>query len=570
MGAGAMIAQSSCHLLRSMALSARRCCLRRLLPIAWVLSGTLTYQQGLAQDFLLQGPAVIVKTADGLVEGRKQPGIVVFRGIPYAAAPVGSLRFRPPVAPKPWKAVRSAWTRSAACPQIRNRIDVMEDGEDLMDEDCLTVNVWTPAPDSAQRPVMVFIHGGGFVEGSAADTGYDGATLAARGDVVVVSLQYRLGIFGFLELGDLGGADYTQSGNVGILDQIAALRWVQRNAAAFGGDATNVTVFGESAGGASIFGLLATPQAKGLFHKAIIESGDPAQFQSRDRALKITHEVQDATHARSVADLQRMSTADLLRVQAKLFEKDVTELATFTMVNDGVVLAENPIEAVEHDPEKIIPLLIGTNAEEMRYSVAMEGSPIDRQPENTLRRYLQSLFGAPGASLIEVYKKYSQTSEGAITTLIGDAIFRMPALRLAEVNAARKPTYVYLFTYRSPARGPTGLEYGAMHGLETAPVFHQDTPIGYAYVGPKGTWSVLSEQMMAAWTSFARSGSPDNSLLPPWPRYDANQRATMVLGTHSDVMLDPYKREREAWNDIPTRALQNVDVMALWEPLPTE
>jgi para-nitrobenzyl esterase len=535
-----------------------------------MLSGTLSYHQALAQDFLLQGPAVVVQTTIGPVAGRKQESIVVFRGIPYAAAPVGPLRFRPPAAPKPWKTVRPAWIRTAACPQIRNKIDVMEDGEDLMDEDCLTVNVWTPGTDSAHRPVMVFVHGGGFVEGSAADTGYDGATLAARGDVVVVSIQYRLGIFGFLELGELGGGDYAQSGNIGILDQIAALRWVQGNASAFGGDATNVTVFGESAGGASIYGLLATPKAQGLFHKAIIQSGDPAQFQALDRALKITHEVQEAAHVRSVTDLQRMTMEELLRVQAKLFEKDVTELATFGMVNDGVVFAETPIEAVEHDPDRSLPLLIGTNAEEMRYSVAMEGSPIDRQPENRLRQYLQSLFGAPGTSLIDVYKRYSQTSEAAITTLIGDAIFRMPALRLAEVNAARKPTYVYLFTYRSPARGPTGLEYGAMHGLDTAPVFHQDTPIGYAYVGPKGTWSVLSEQMMAAWTSFARSGNPNNNLLPPWPPYDLNQRATMMLGIHSDVMLDPYRREREAWSNIPTRALQNADVMALWEPLPAE
>jgi para-nitrobenzyl esterase len=540
----------------------------KVAPVAVLLSSLLVCRHAAAQDFLLQGPGVIVKTTHGPVEGRKDTGVVVFRGIPYAAAPVGFLRFRPPVAPKSWEQVRRAWVRTAACPQILNKIDVSEDGEAVMDEDCLTVNVWTPGPDASRRPVMVFIHGGGFVEGSAADTCYDGATLATRGDVVVVSLQYRLGIFGFLELGDVGGVDYAQSGNLGILDQIAALRWVQNNAAAFGGDANNVTVFGESAGGASIIGLLATPKARSLFHKAIIQSGDPAQFQSRDRALKVTREVQDAAHARSVADLQRLSMPELLRIQARVFENDITELATFTLVGDGIVFSETPIEAIEHAPGAAVPLLIGTNSEEMRYSVAMEGSPIDRQPQGALRGYLKKLFGPPGESLIEVYKKYSQTSDEAITTLLGDAIFRIPALRLAEVNAPRKPTYVYLFTYRSPAKGPTGLEYGAMHGLEVAPVFHDDYPIAYSYTGPKGTWSVLSEQMMAAWTSFARFGNPDTTLLPPWPRYDANQRATMVLGAHSDVMLDPYRREREAWNDVPTRALQNVDVMALWEPLP--
>jgi len=564
MNAGTILGHLARCLMRPVELCAR-CGLGRLLQVVLVLPGMLVYQQVAAQDFLLQGPRVIVRTTDGPVEGRKEASVVVFRGIPYAAAPVGSLRFRPPVAPKPWKVVRRALERTAACPQIRDTVDVMEDGEAVMDEDCLTVNVWTPGTDSSRRPVMVFVHGGGFVEGSAADTAYDGATLARRGDVVVVTLQYRLGIFGFLELSDLGGADYAQSGNIGILDQIAALHWVQRNAAAFGGDAANVTVFGESAGGASIFGLLATAQARGLFQKAIIQSGDPAQFQSRDRALRMTRAVQDVAQARSVADLQRMSMVDLLRVQAKLFEKDVTGMATFTMVGDGPVLAAAPIEAVERDPGASVPLLIGTNSEEMRYSIAMEGAPIDRQPQDALRRHLEALFGPTGPSLVDAYTKYSQTSEQAIAMLLGDAIFRMSALRLAEVNTTRKPTYVYLFTYRSPAKGPTGLEYGAMHGLDTAPVFHNDTPVAYSYVGPKESWSLLSEQMMAAWTSFARSGSPNNSLLPPWPRYDSNQRATMVLGTHSDVMLDPYGREREAWNDIPTRALQNADIMALWE-----
>ena len=173
------------------------------------------------------------------------------------------------------------------------------------------------------------------------------------------------------------------------------------------------------------------------------------------------------------------------------------------------------------------------------------------------------MFGPAGNTLIETYKKYSQSTEEAISTLLSDAIFRIPAVRLADLNIARHPTYVYLFNYRSITKGPSGLEFGAMHGLELAPVFHVDSAMGYIYVGPRGTWSTLSDQMVAAWTSFARTGDPNNPMLPMWPRYDVTHRATLAFGTHTDVMLDPYGPERRAWDGISTSALQNVDVITL-------
>jgi para-nitrobenzyl esterase len=262
-----------------------------------------------------------------------------------------------------------------------------------------------------------------------------------------------------------------------------------------------------------------------------------------------------------------MSFAELLRVQAKLFGKPAYDMSAFTMVNDGIVFTEAPIGAIERNPLSSVPLLIGTNSEEMRYWTAVDATPIDRQSLDGLKRRLVRLFGQPGADLIASYQKYSASDSEAASTLIGDAIVRIPALRLADVNSARQPTYVYLFTFRSTARGPTGLEYGAMHGLEVAPVFRLDTPAGYTYVGPKGSWSVLSDQMLAAWTNFARTGDPNNSRMPPWARYEKNQRATMALGSHSDLMLDPYGEERKAWTGIPTELLQNVDVAALSELL---
>ena len=205
-----------------------------------------------AQDFLNDAPNVSAVTSNGVVLGSQFAEVQAFRAIPYAAPPTGARRFRPPLAPPHWKTARLAREAGAACPQILDLEDGAEDGDSVMSEDCLTVNVWTPAADAKARPVMVFIHGGGLVDGSAANSWYDGAALARRGDVVVVKLQYRLGVFGFLELADLGGAKYADSGNLGILDQIAALEWVKQNAAHFGGDPKNITLFGESAGGASV------------------------------------------------------------------------------------------------------------------------------------------------------------------------------------------------------------------------------------------------------------------------------------------------------------------------------
>ena len=204
-----------------------------------------------------------------------------------------------------------------------------------MSEDCLTVNVWTPRADSKRRPVMVFIHGGALEEGSAADSWYDGAVLAERGDVVVVTLQYRLGALGFLELEEIGGASFAESGNIGLLDQIEALRWVRQNIRHFGGDANNVTLFGESAGGSSIHALLAIPQAHDLFYKVIIESGT-ASLVTKARATQISRVFMDLAKIHTVAQLQRLSMEDLLRAQAKLFETEYGN-SPFVFVEDGVL-----------------------------------------------------------------------------------------------------------------------------------------------------------------------------------------------------------------------------------------
>jgi para-nitrobenzyl esterase len=379
--------------------------------------------------------------------------------------------------------------------------------------------------------------------------------------VVVVSLQYRLGVLGYLYLRDIGGSDYAASGNLGVLDQIAALDWVRRNGANFGGDPGNVTVFGESSGGDSIYALLATPLARGLIQKAIVQSGGNYGFWSTTDATRIRQSFLRYAGAHSIGELQRLSMEEVLRAQARLFNEGRRVYTSF--VEDGVVFSGASAAAA---PMTSVPLLIGTNAEELRFFTAMASTPIDQQPQDALRNRLVSFFGPSAAGLLDAYKKYAQSDESAITTLLGDAILRIPSLRWAEENSTRQPTYTYLVTYRSPARGPTGLEYGAMHGIELAPLFQIDTPLAYAYTGPKGSWTRLSDQLVAAWTHFAKTGDPQCGLLPAWPQYERRMRATMALGAHTDLMLDPYGPERDAWKDVPSTRFRNPELVSLVEP----
>ena len=292
---------------------------------------------------------VEVATKYGPVLGAQEDGLQVFRSIPYAAPPVGSLRFLPPRPPESWSEPRLALQPGPAAPQYIY-YDPTENSQDVVAEDCLTLNIWTPAADHPPRPVMVWIHGGANIEGSARNTWYDGTGLATRGNVVVVTIQYRLGVLGFLELTDVGGTRFAGSGNAGLLDQIAALEWVRDNIAAFGGDPGNVTVFGESAGGGDIYYLLGAPKAQGLFHKAIIESGTCSpRLASRASATKSTRAFMKQIGARTVRHLQAMSWINLLYFAEKYYWG-------WPHV-DGFVLPEQPDRSILSGRGGNVPLL---------------------------------------------------------------------------------------------------------------------------------------------------------------------------------------------------------------------
>jgi len=491
---------------------------------------------------------VVVVTTSGPVRGDSEGGVRVFRGIRFAEPPVGSLRFRPPAEPKPWTEVRSALDFAPACPQLVS-IDPTENNNSVQSEDCLAVNVWTPAPDTKRRPVMVFIHGGAFIEGSARNRGYDGASLAERGDLVVVSLQYRLGPFGFLELAEIAGPDYTGSGNNGIRDQIAALRWVQKNITRFGGDPSNVTIFGESVGATSVGILLAIPEARGLFHRAILESNSAARVgHDLPRARELARQFLKVADARGIEDLRKLSMSQLRSAEERLFATVFGD-SSFGPTWDGVVIPEPAMKMIRDGRGATVPVLLGTNLDEIRFWSTIEELPLESKPPSLLHTQVAAIVGSRARALIDTYRQADSNYGDAIIHLETDLLFRMTSIRMAEAISDRQPTYMYLFTYRSTS--PV-TRYESAHSMELPFVFGSiDELDSIDFIGRGANREPLMRQMQQAWIQFARTGDPNHAGLPHWPRYDQKSRATMEFGLESKVVDDPLSAQRSSWDGVP-------------------
>ena len=489
---------------------------------------------------------VVVKTAFGPVKGERELGVLVFRGIRYAAPPVGTLRFRHPVPPIAWTEVQSALDFAPACPQLVE-IDPTENNNSVMSDDCLAVNVWTPGVDNKRRPVMVWIHGGGFIEGSARNTWYDGANLAAKGDVVVVTVQYRMGAWGFLDVSDMGGQDFAQSGNVGLLDQIVALKWVKENIAAFGGDPNNVTLFGQSAGAGSVGMLMVMPAARSLFHKAIMESGTPKEVNDKARAIEVSRTYMKIAGVTKIEELQKLTMAQMLDAQRKLFETPFGYSA-FRPVRDGTAFDELPMQVIAAGHGTSVPILIGTNLDEIRFWPALYDLPLEQKPEGLFQKQLEGIVGSKASDVIETYRKADADYGDSVIHLLGDVLIRLPAIRFAEANSQRQPTYMYLFTYRSTS---TYKNYGSCHGMEMPFVFGVIDDLDViVFTGRDTHREALTNQVREAWVNFARNGDPSQPGLA-WSRYDERTRATMELGLTSRMVNDPDSAKRTLWNDLP-------------------
>ncbi|CAN5773378.1 carboxylesterase/lipase family protein [soil metagenome] len=462
--------------------------------------------------------APVATTTGGAVRGTREGDLAVFRGIPYAAPPVGPLRFRPPQSHEGWHGVREALAFGPAAAQNASMLETMLGSEGTVNgEDCLTLNIWTPdrgAGDAtpSDLPVMVWIHGGAFVTGTGATPWYDGTRLAGRG-AAVVTLNYRRGALGFLHLAGL--AEAPGSGNCGILDQVAALAWVRDNITAFGGDPGNVTVFGESAGAMSVGTLLGLPGAAGLFHKAILQSGACAHVHDSDSAEGVTRQFLDELEVTpaDLSPLWELPTGDLLAAQQRVGQLwPFSAGLPFQPVIDGVTLPGHPSVRVAAVAAAHVALLLGTTSEEMKLFLLMDPSigQLDEDGLTTRTNRLFAAAGHPEGHVAEVYReRLGEAGAGEVWNAIStDQTFRIPALRLAERQRAhQRDVYVYLFTFASPAFDGA---FGACHALEIPFVWDNlDAPGAAMFTGPATpAMEGLATAMADAWVAFARTGTP--------------------------------------------------------------
>jgi para-nitrobenzyl esterase len=491
----------------------------------------------------------IVATRSGKVEGFERHGVHVFRGIPYAAPPVGTLRWQPPQREEAWAGTRDAAKFSAQSAQTEFALaKLMGEHQPANSEDSLYLNVWTPACDDARRPVMVWIHGGAFIWGAGDTPWYDGTQFANHGDVVVVTINYRLGPFGFLHLADLFDGAFAGSGNAGILDQIAALEWVRDCIAAFGGDPDRVTVFGESAGAASVGTLLGTPDARGLFNAAIAQSGAASWVSTRERATGVATRVVENLGIRA-GDTDALLAVSTEKILAALpaFREDGVAALPFQPVVDGTVLHEPPLSAIAVGNAAGVRVLTGTNLTEMTLFTLADPA-LATLDDTGVRDRLRHAFGSAGDGVFDSYRarRPGVTPQELWLELSTDGVFRIPAIRLLEAQHAHAPVWSYLFTFESPVFG--GI-LRSTHALEITFVFDNLNRGGAELLtgtGPERQG--IADAMHRAWIAFARGGDPNHPGLPAWPRYDLTRRATMRFDTECELLDDPGRDDRVAFD----------------------
>ena len=486
----------------------------------------------------------IVEVTNGKLRGERRRRIVRFRGIPYGASVSGEARFRPAAPAPSWAGVRDALELGPACPQDRNAtmgLFALPEIQALvgpaitiqqpMDENCLALNVWTPgfATNARKKPVMVWLHGGGFFAGSSGSAPYDGERLADIGDVVVVSLNHRLNVFGFLHLAEIAGEEYQSSGNVGLLDIILALKWVRTNISQFGGDPHNVTLFGESGGAGKVSALGSMPAARGLFHKAIVQSGSNISAMSVDGATKLAEKVIAGAGLRP-SDWRRLLELPSRQLVAAVVSDPA--LVKMGPVADGVTILQTDL--LRGPPAAgVVPMIIGTTHDEARLLFAGDQAAFNADAEGLRTRVASLTAKSPAEAdlLINAYRAAHPGLSPADTFFLiaTDIAMRNRAVRQAEHRvAAGAKVYMYRFDWRSPLFGG---KYGAVHGIDIPFVFDQADSLGA--VGPNPARYALADAVSRAWARFSWTGDPNHPGLPTWPRYDPEERWTMLFDEKS-------------------------------------
>jgi len=498
----------------------------------------------------------------GKLRGTSAAGVYAFKGVPYGASTAGPNRFMAPRPPQPWSGERDALAYAGHAPQSPNRPKRRPGLETILGpadttpegEDCLTLNLWTPGlSDGANRPVMVWLHGGAFAYGSGNRAVTDGANLARRGDVVLVSVNHRLNIFGFLHLGDIADPAWAHSGNAGVLDLIAALSWVRENIDGFGGDPGNVTIFGESGGGGKVSVLLAMPAARGLFHRAIVQSGAAIRVSTRERANALAEAVLKEVGL-GRAECERLQTLPVERLLAAIAPASravgrtrwpLLDRYDFGPMVDGSHLPQHPGEPGAPEIADEVPQMIGGTREESAFFLADDDAVWNGTlSEAALRQRISAVAGAETDNLLAAYRAaMPQASPGdqLIVALTGSN-FWIRSVLLAECYAARRraPVYMYSLDWQSPAHGG---RLKAHHAMDLPFVF-DNVDVADTTAGAPGAHEVAA-RISATWIAFSRNGS-----IPPWPPYTRQDRATMIFDAFCRVAHDPNHEMRLLWSHV--------------------
>jgi para-nitrobenzyl esterase len=531
--------------------------------VSGALAAPVPASQSASQLIARDGDA-IAATRAGRVAGYIRRGIFTFKGIPYADNSAGPNRFMPPVKPKFWEGVRSSRQYGYVAPQGPRAgwandeeafMFAWEDG--VQSEDCMHVNVWTPAvADHKKRPVMVWLHGGGYTAGSGQELrSYDGENLARRGDVVVVSLNHRLNVFGYLDLSKFG---YAESGNVGMLDIVAALEWVRDNIENFGGNPQLVTIFGQSGGGGKVSTLMAMPRAKGLFHRAIVESGSILQAIPQETAQKAADAIvgELGLTAATIGQIQSLPYQQILTAADKALRERRPKLVGgipnfrrisaslgFGPVVDGSILPDHPFDPGAPAISADIPMIIGTTLNE--FVTALNHPEFEAMSEADLEARVREIYGDRAMSVIGAFRQRTPRAKTFdLWSRIAASGVRGSAIEQAKLKAAqgRAPAYLYWFTWQTPILSGRPR---AFHCAEIAFVF-DNTDRCETMTGGGAEPRALAGKMCDAWIQFARTGNPNHPQLPNWPAFSAETIATMIFDNPSRVEMNPDGAEQRS------------------------